>query len=137
MVVATLPAGRLVLGVFALVGSGRERAVGASVVEGLGVVDRPGVGVGSAVSLSKVAGGGVWKQGPGDAAARAPRESPTMDQQYTGVDLAEEMFDLMRRRLPRLAADDPLRPQYQGLVTSLASALERPALVPVPLPATG
>lgn len=51
--------------------------------------------------------------------------------EYDGAMLGEELFDFIRRRLPRLPADDPLRPTLQALLPRLADALGRPTLLPV------
>lgn len=55
--------------------------------------------------------------------------------EYTGHHLAEELFDLMRRRLPRLADDDPYRHLLMRTLPVLGEALGRPQLVPVGTPA--
>lgn len=49
---------------------------------------------------------------------------------YTGVDLVEEMYDLVRRRLPHLTLDDPLRPTVSQWLPLLGDALGRPAVLP-------
>lgn len=51
--------------------------------------------------------------------------------EYDGEALAVEMFDLLRRRLPRLAEDDPVRCVVQQLLPALGEALGRPRLLPV------
>ncbi len=50
---------------------------------------------------------------------------------YDGESLANELYDTMRRRLPLLAEDDPLRPVFSETLTSLSVLLGRPLLVPV------
>ncbi len=51
---------------------------------------------------------------------------------YDGESLANDVYDLMRRKLPLLAEDDPLRPAFSESLTSLSVLLGRPLLVPVP-----
>ncbi len=51
--------------------------------------------------------------------------------EYTGEDLMGEVFDLMRRRLPHLQEDDPMRPRLMELLPSMGVALGRDRLVPV------
>lgn len=51
--------------------------------------------------------------------------------EYTGEDLAAEMFDLMRRRLPLLDGDDPVRLTLHALLPALGEALGRPRLLAV------
>lgn len=50
---------------------------------------------------------------------------------YDGEMLANEIFDLIRHRLPRIAVDDPVRENVQRLLPALADALGRPRLLPV------
>lgn len=50
----------------------------------------------------------------------------------TGQDLLEEVFDLIRRRLPLLADDDPVRGSLSATLTALAPELGRPRVMPVP-----
>lgn len=86
----------------------------------------------SDISLVIAAIGEVIRRGGGEAAESSKGAAVQQEvQEYTGVHLAEEMFDLMRRRLPRLADDDPMRETYQAWLPCLGSALGRPVLLPV------
>lgn len=51
---------------------------------------------------------------------------------YTTEDLMHEVFDLMRRRLPKLDASDPGRQRVIALLPALGEALGRDRVVPVP-----
>lgn len=51
--------------------------------------------------------------------------------EYDGEALANEVFDLIRRRLPRLRPEDPMRPMMAQLLPALGEALGRPPLLPV------
>jgi hypothetical protein len=53
-------------------------------------------------------------------------------QQYTGVDLLDEVYDLIRDRLGRLDADDPMRAELQSILARLGLGLGRSALQAVP-----
>lgn len=48
--------------------------------------------------------------------------------EYDGEALLNDVFDLMRRRLPHLRLDDPVRPTVAALLPHLAEALGRPAV---------
>jgi hypothetical protein len=48
---------------------------------------------------------------------------------YDGAALAEEIFDLLRSRLPRLASEDPVRALVQPLLPALGEALGHPRLL--------
>lgn len=50
---------------------------------------------------------------------------------YDGEELLNEVFDLMRRRLPKIPVDDPARPALTALLPALAESLGRPLVVPV------
>lgn len=50
---------------------------------------------------------------------------------YDGEALADELFDWLRHRLPRLAEDDPVRCVVQQMLPALGEALGRPRLLPV------
>lgn len=56
----------------------------------------------------------------------------TRDDFLTGEDVLAEVFDLIRRRLPRLAPDDPVRASLAPVLPALAEQLGRPQLMPVP-----
>lgn len=51
---------------------------------------------------------------------------------YGGEQLLTEVFDLMRRRLPLLAEDDPARPYFAALTPALGEVLGRPPVVEAP-----
>lgn len=51
--------------------------------------------------------------------------------EYTGEALMNEVFDLMRRRLPELLPDDPYRARLMVLLPPMGAALGRDRLVPV------
>lgn len=53
------------------------------------------------------------------------------EDQYDGEALANEVFDLIRRRLPRLDSEDPFRPVFCQWLPELGDALGRPRLLPV------
>jgi hypothetical protein len=53
--------------------------------------------------------------------------------QITGETVLNEVFDLVRRRLPYLSATDPARPHLAALAPALAEALGRPRAVAVPV----
>jgi hypothetical protein len=53
---------------------------------------------------------------------------------YDGEALMNEVFDLIRRRLPKIPADDPMRPRLSSLLPALGMALGRDPLVPVETP---
>lgn len=46
--------------------------------------------------------------------------------QRTGRDVVEEVYDLLRHRLPDLSPDDPARPALAATLTDLAPMLGRP-----------
>lgn len=50
---------------------------------------------------------------------------------YDGMTLMNEVFDLMRRRLPRLRLDDPQRPVVSEFLVALGPRLGRDPLVAV------
>lgn len=56
------------------------------------------------------------------------------ESQYTGVTLLNEVYDLIRRRLPKLSPDDPHRAVLSWLLTQLGPRLGRSDLVPVSAP---
>lgn len=49
-----------------------------------------------------------------------------------GQDLLEDVFDLIRRRLPALAVDDPVRIRLAKILPLLGRHLGRAPLMPVP-----
>lgn len=51
---------------------------------------------------------------------------PPLGPAYDGGDLAEEIYELVAERLPRLPVDDPLRPTLHALLPRIADALGRP-----------
>lgn len=57
---------------------------------------------------------------------------PSLD----GLALLEDVYDLMRRRLPQLDPDDPVRLRLQPLLPALGHALGRPRLTRVGDPRT-
>lgn len=71
----------------------------------------------------------------GDAVTDRPILTPHTGEEdrgsYTTNDLMNEVFDLMRRRLPKLAADDPGRRRVMALLPALGEALGRDQVVPV------
>lgn len=46
-------------------------------------------------------------------------------QPYTGEDLLNEVFDVMKCRVPKLQPDDPYRERLMTLIPQLAAALGR------------
>jgi hypothetical protein len=54
------------------------------------------------------------------------------DSGITGEFVLNEIFDLIRRRLPMLPATDPARPHLAALAPALGDALGRPRAVAVP-----
>ena len=52
--------------------------------------------------------------------------------EYDGKSLMNEVYDLMRRRLPRIGASDRYRPVLSWFLAELGRRLGRPELVPVP-----
>lgn len=58
------------------------------------------------------------------------------EQPYDGEALANEVFDLLRRRLPSLPLTDPLRSVLYQMLPALGSALGRQPLMPVALGAS-
>lgn len=55
-----------------------------------------------------------------------------VEQMYDGEALLNEVYDLMRHRLPLLSPEDAARPYLSALLPQLGVALGRPALVAVP-----
>jgi len=49
-----------------------------------------------------------------------------------GGQLLEEVFDLIRRRLPHLRPDDPVRKEFAAVLPSVARDLGRPTVELVP-----
>jgi len=45
-----------------------------------------------------------------------------------GKEVVDEIYDLIRARLPRLAADDPVRRSLSRVAPGLAEALDRPVV---------
>jgi hypothetical protein len=97
-----------------------------------------------AVPESTAAGAGGLAQTPGDAAAAGPG-APEMQHpiltvhpggaghgQVTGEAVLNEIFDLIRHRLPLLDPTDPVRPHLAALAPVLAEELGRPRAVVVP-----
>lgn len=56
---------------------------------------------------------------------------PDVGPDFDGEQLANDVFDIIHRGLPRLAADDPLRPAFAAWLPVLGEALGRPRLQPV------
>lgn len=54
------------------------------------------------------------------------------DGNISGESVLNEIFDLLRHRLPLLAATDPARPHLAALAPALGDALGRPRAVAVP-----
>lgn len=52
--------------------------------------------------------------------------------EITGETVLNEVFDLLRHRLPHVAASDPARPHLVALAPLLGDALGRPRAVAVP-----
>ncbi len=50
------------------------------------------------------------------------------DVAYDGEQLAGEIFELIRRRLPDLDVADPLRPMFHAVLPGLGAALGRPTM---------
>lgn len=65
------------------------------------------------------------------------RQSPILTahdgggEQDSGEQLLNDVFDLIRRRLPRLACDDPVRVSLTAVMPELARRLDRPHVMPV------
>lgn len=57
--------------------------------------------------------------------------SPGSDHTPEAEALLNDLFDFMRRRLPLLDQDDPVRRRLQPMLPALGQALGRPALLPV------
>lgn len=73
--------------------------------------------------------------GPGGAAVQPPILKALeggAHAAYGGEQLLTEVFDLMRRRLPLLAEDDPARPYFAALTPALGEVLGRPPVVEAP-----
>jgi len=51
---------------------------------------------------------------------------PPADPSYDGLDLANELLELVCSRLPQLPLNDSLRPTLHALLPSLAAACGRP-----------
>lgn len=61
-----------------------------------------------------------------------PHDGGAENANYSTDDLMNEVFDLMRRRLPRLNAGDPGRARLMALLPQIGAALGRDQVVPVP-----
>jgi len=79
------------------------------------------------------AGGDEAAEHPGAAVSDRPILTPLEggSDEYTGEQLAGEMFDLIRRRLPLIAPGDHVGETIRRLVPALGAALGRPRLLPV------
>lgn len=53
------------------------------------------------------------------------------DGMITGRDALEEIFDVIRRALPRIPLDDPVRPHLAEIAPVLCEQLGRPRIVAV------
>jgi hypothetical protein len=50
---------------------------------------------------------------------------------YSGVDLMNEVFDLLAHRVPHLALDDSYRPRLMAVLPQMGSRLGRPPVAAV------
>lgn len=101
---------------------------------------RPDGGLACPASPSIAGDDARSEQGSGDDPAEAPgvvrMDRPILTphdgcgEHYDGENLMNEIFDLIRRRLPLLPPGDPVRRVMHALLPRLAVALGRPRVLP-------